>query len=225
VNIDGGAAVDVETGMMYVGSQTGLTTISLQKDPCSEFRYSSPRDNCGKPGALPPPPGYVKPTEEVGGFARRGGNFTTIRFAPGPQGTVSILKPKEFGGITAYDMKTGDKRWWSPNGGYLAPQKADTGIFAGVNLPLRASPGQAQILVTKTLVIYGPGRNGRRGNNELNPYLFAVDKATGRQVGAVRVPSQSSALPMTFMHEGRQFIVFATGANRSNALIALALPR
>src|SRR6185295_4728775 len=31
VNIDGGAAVDIETGMMYVGSQTGLATIGVQK--------------------------------------------------------------------------------------------------------------------------------------------------------------------------------------------------
>ena len=52
MNIDGGAAWDPETGMMYVGSQTGMSTIQLQKDPCSEFRYSSPRDNCGLIGAL-----------------------------------------------------------------------------------------------------------------------------------------------------------------------------
>src|SRR5687767_4539811 len=78
VNIDGGAAVDVETGMMYVGSQSGMSTIQVQKDPCSEFRFSSVHDSCGSPGALPPPPGYVKPTEEIGGFARRGGNFMRI---------------------------------------------------------------------------------------------------------------------------------------------------
>jgi len=27
------------------------------------------------------------------------------------------VAPKDFGGITAYDMKTGDKAWWIPNGG------------------------------------------------------------------------------------------------------------
>ena len=67
VNIDGGAAADPETGMMYVASLSGLSTIQLQKDPCSEFRYSSPRDNCGLIGALPPPPGYT-----AAGRARRG---------------------------------------------------------------------------------------------------------------------------------------------------------
>jgi quinoprotein glucose dehydrogenase len=53
VNIDGGAAVDPETGLLYVGAQTGLGTIEVVKDPCSEFRYSSPHDSCGQLGAFP----------------------------------------------------------------------------------------------------------------------------------------------------------------------------
>src|SRR5947207_4207995 len=112
VNIDGGAATDPETGMMYVGSQTGLSTISLQKDPCSEFRYSSPHDSCGLIGALPTPPGYVKQAGTQGdGFSSRGA-FSQI-------GGVSILKPKEYGGVTAYDMNSGDKKWWTANGGMI----------------------------------------------------------------------------------------------------------
>jgi glucose dehydrogenase len=59
VNIDGGTAADPETGRIYVGSQSGLSTNQVQKDPCSEFRYSSPHDSCGLWGALPAPPGYV----------------------------------------------------------------------------------------------------------------------------------------------------------------------
>ena len=55
--------------------------------------------------------------------------------------------------------------------------------------------------------------------------LFAVDKASGKQVGAVKIPSRTSAVPMTFMHQGRQYIVFATGQEDSTALIALKLPR
>ena len=217
VNIDGGAAVDVETGMMYVGAQYGLSTAQVQKDPCSEFDFSSPHDACHQGGALPPPPGYVPPAERQGdGFSRRG-NFSNIN-------GVSILKVKELGGITAYDMNSGDKRWWQPNGGYLARQKIDTGLFAGVDLPLRPSGGQAQIIATKSLMIYGTGRNGRVGNNQPNANLFAVDKATGRQVGAVKIPSVTTALPMTFMHQGKQYIVFATGQGANTSLVALRLP-
>src|SRR5919198_6297217 len=86
VNIDGGTAADPETGRIYVGGQSGLSTIQVQKDPCSEFRYSSPHDSCGLLGALSPPPGYVAPAARPGGFEARAAG-TTI-------GGVSILKPK-----------------------------------------------------------------------------------------------------------------------------------
>jgi quinoprotein glucose dehydrogenase len=212
VNIDGGAAVDLETGMMYVAALSGLSTISLQKDPCSEFRYSSPRDNCGLIGALPPPPGYVAPESRGGGFAGRG----SASMLHG----VSILKPAELGGITAYDMNSGDKRWWIPNGG-MVPVTSNDPLFAGVNLPPRPAGGQAQVIVTKTLVIYGTGRSG--GVPNATPRLYAVDKATGREVGAVEIPSRTTAVPMTFMHRGKQYIVFATGAGANTSLVSLRL--
>jgi glucose dehydrogenase len=131
---------------------------------------------------------------------------------------------KQLGGITAYDMNSGDKKWWGPNGGYLDKQKVDTGIFRGVDLPPRPSGGQAQIITTKTLMIYGTGRSGRVGANQPNTNLFAVDKATGKEVGKVAIPSVTTAVPMTFMHQGKQYIVFATGVNRDTKLIAMRLP-
>ncbi len=50
-------------------------------------------------------------------------------------------------------------------------------------------------------------------------------KATGKQVGAVQIPSKTTAVPMTFMHKGKQYIVFATGQGSSTSLVALTLPR
>ena len=213
VNIDGGAATDPETGMMYVAALSGLSTIQLQKDPCSEFRYSSPRDNCGLLGALPPPPGYQAPATRSGGFEARGA-MTQL-------GGVSILKPKPLGGITAYDMKTGDKTWWTANGG-RAPVTSKDPLFAGVELPPAGSRGQAQVITTKTLVIYGTGRSG--GIPDAKPMLYAVDKATGKQVGAVEIPTRTTAVPITFMHQGKQYVVFATGAGATTSLVALRLP-
>lgn len=213
VNIDGGAAVDLETGMMYVAALSGLSTISLQKDPCSEFRYSSPRDNCGLLGALPPPEGYTPPASRGGGFAGRG-NASMLH-------GVSILKPRELGGITAYDMNTGDRRFWLPNGG-MVPQTSTDPLFAGVQIAPRPAGGQAQVIVTKSLLIYGTGRSG--GVPNATPRLYAVDKATGREVGAVEIPSRTTAMPMTFMHRGKQYIVFATGAGANTSLVSLRLP-
>jgi quinoprotein glucose dehydrogenase len=213
VNIDGGASVDIETGMMYIGSQSGLSTIQVQKDPCSELRYTSVHDSCGLLGALPAPPGYKAPTGPVGGFERRGGASRI--------GNISILKPKEYGGVIAYDMTRGDKRWWIPNGGFVQQTTKDP-LFAGVTLPPTTSGGQAQVITTKTLVIYGTGRLG--GVPDATPMLYAVDKATGKQVGAVEIPSKTTAVPMTFMHQGKQYIVFAIGADKNTSLVALRLP-
>ncbi len=213
VNIDGGAAVDLETGMMYVGSQSGLTTIQVQKDPCSELRYTSIHDSCGLLGALPAPPGYQPPTGPIGGFEGRSRGSRI--------GNVSILKPKEYGGVTAYDMTTGNKSWWIPNGGFMKITSNDP-LFAGVELPPQSPGGQAQIITTRTLVIYGTGRLG--GVPGATPMLYAVDKKTGKQVGAVEIPSRTTAVPMTFMHQGKQYIVFAIGAETNTALVALRLP-
>jgi glucose dehydrogenase len=216
VNIDSGAAVDPETGFLYVGAQTGLSTITLAKDPCSEFNYSSTHDSCGLPGALPPPPGYKAPAPAgrgAGGFANRG-NRSAI-------GGVSIAKPKEYGGVTAYNMNSGDKAWWIPNGGFDQVTSTDP-LFKDVKLPPVGARGQPQVITTKSLVVYGTGRSG--GARGADPQLFAVDKATGKQVGAVKIPSKTSAVPMTFMHQGKQYIVFATGSGPSTALVALTLP-
>jgi len=213
VNIDGGAAVDPETGHLYVAAQNALSTIQVVKDPCSEFRYSSPHDSCGEIGALPPPPGYVKGKGTDSGRAVAANNI----------GGVSIVKPKELGGITAYDLNSGDKAWWIPNGGQLVPVETKDPLFAGVKLPPAApARGQAQVITTKSLVIYGTGRSG--GPPNAKPQLFAVNKATGKQVGAVDIPSKTSAVPMTFIHKGRQYIVFATGAGTNTSLVALTLP-
>jgi quinoprotein glucose dehydrogenase len=212
VNIDGGPAFDPETGMFYVGSQSGLNTVEVAKNPCSELRYSTPHDDCGLIGALPPPPGYKAPAS-----GDRGGSFDAS--TPTTIGGVSILKPKQFGGITAYNMNSGDKVWWAPNGTMLKVNSSSP-LFAGVTLPEVGGRGQAQVITTKSLVIHGTGRNGQ----ENPPQLFALDKATGKQVGAVRIPSRTTAVPMTFMHRGKQYIVFATGAGANTSLVALKLP-
>jgi quinoprotein glucose dehydrogenase len=212
VNIDGGAAADIESGMLFVGSQTGMSTIGLQHDPCSEFRYSSPRDNCGLLGALPAPPGYKPNPKGRGGDFEERDNNSMI-------GGVSIVKPKQYGGVTAYDLNSGDKKWWIPNGVSTKVTSKDP-LFAGVELPPLGGRGQAQIIATKSLLVYGTGRYG----SDNPPQLYAVEKATGKQVGAVKIPSKTTAVPMTFMHKGKQYIVFATGAGSNTSLVALTLP-
>ncbi len=212
VNIDGGAAADPESGKLFVASITGMSTTALQNDPCSEFDYSSPANNCGLLGALPAPAGYKAP-ENVGFGGRTNGSLI---------GGVSIVKPKNFGGITAYDMNNGDKSWWIPNAGFFKQTSRDK-MFEGVKIPDQPGRGQAQVMNTKTLMIYGTGRSG--GLPGEPPKLFAVDKATGKTLATVQIPNKTTAIPMTFLHKGAQYIVFATGAEEQASLVAMKLPK
>jgi quinoprotein glucose dehydrogenase len=55
--------------------------------------------------------------------------------------------------------------------------------------------------------------------------LRAYDKKTGAEVGAVWMPAQQSGSPMTYMADGKQYIVVAvSGGNYSGEYIAFRLP-
>jgi quinoprotein glucose dehydrogenase len=55
--------------------------------------------------------------------------------------------------------------------------------------------------------------------------LRAYDKATGADVGAVYMPAPQSGSPMTYMLDGRQYIVLAiSGGAYSGEYVAFALP-
>jgi quinoprotein glucose dehydrogenase len=55
--------------------------------------------------------------------------------------------------------------------------------------------------------------------------MRAYDKGTGKEIGAVWMPAQVSGSPMTYMVDGRQYIVIAvSGGNYSGEYIAFALP-
>ena len=55
--------------------------------------------------------------------------------------------------------------------------------------------------------------------------LRAFDKATGKEVGAVYMPAPQSGSPMTYMINGKQFMVVAiSGGSYSGELLAFKLP-
>jgi quinoprotein glucose dehydrogenase len=59
------------------------------------------------------------------------------------------------------------------------------------------------------------------GGNDMG--LSAFDKASGREVWRHVLPRQATATPMTYLADGRQFIVVATGRGDDTALVAFAL--
>jgi quinoprotein glucose dehydrogenase len=52
------------------------------------------------------------------------------------------------------------------------------------------------------------------------PHLYAVDKKTGKQVGKVEVSGKTRYGTMTYVHDGRQYVILQTGPT----LTAVALP-
>ena len=95
-----------------------------------------------------------------------------------------------------------------------------------MNIPRTGQAGNVGTLVTKTLVIAGEPRVTTTSAGVRGAMLRAYDKATGREVGAVYMPAPQSASPMTYLHNGRQYIVIGvSGGNYSGELLAFRLPQ
>lgn len=149
----------------------------------------------------------------------KGSNAGYISLGPsgirGPQG-LELLKPP-YGSIVAIDLNTGKHAWRIPNGDTPASLKNHPAV-QGVDLPKTGKRSHATILTTKTLLFYGEGRRG-------DPWLHAVSKRTGEEIARVELPATTNTAPMTFTHEGRQFIICAVAqAGYEAELVALALP-
>ena len=145
-----------------------------------------------------------------------------LRAGGGPQG-LPLFKPP-WGRITAIDLNAGEIAWQVPNGDapdYVKNHPALEGIDVGRT----GRPDRGGLLVTSTLLFAGEGGGmyaafGSGGNK-----LRAHDKATGEIIAEFELPANQTGLPMTYMHEGRQFIVVAVGARgHAGELVALALP-
>ena len=94
-----------------------------------------------------------------------------------------------------------------------------------MNIPRTGQAGAFGVLVTKTLAIAGEPQATTLPGRPRGAMLRAYDKATGSEVGAVYMPAQQSGSPMTYMLNGRQYIVVAvSGGNYSGEYLAYALP-
>src|SRR5438876_11768552 len=94
-----------------------------------------------------------------------------------------------------------------------------------VNVPKTGQQGNVGVVVTKTLVIAGDPLVTTTTEHPRGGMLRAYDKQTGKEVGAVFMPAAQSGSPMTYLVDGRQFIVVAvSGGNYSGEYIAFTLP-
>ena len=204
-------------GALFCPSQGGGTNIpgGTVADPETGIIYTASVKSCGGFTLIPG-------LERDGQLTGQSG-ITPVEWThapvPGGVGTIDgipFYKPP-YGRITAIDMNTGEILWWIPNG--ETPERIENHpLLEGVDLPNTGQPSHATAVATGSLLIYGEGRGGL-------PRMHAVNKRTGERVGTVELPAPTDTAPMTYLHDGVQYIVTAvSGQGLPGSLVALRLP-
>jgi quinoprotein glucose dehydrogenase len=222
-----GGSYDPETHIVYVSSQSAISSVGLVPPPpgYSDIAYisgnaiSGPRLEPASSGpggsrmapaagrGAPPPPAAAE-----GG----GGGGLNVQGLP-------LVKPP-YGRISAIDMNKGDIILQIPHGETPDNIKNNPAL-KGLNIPRTGQPGTVGTLVTKTLVIAGESRFTITATGQRGAMLRAYNKATGKEEGAVYMPASQSGSPMTYMSNGKQYIVLAVGGGAyPGELLAFRLP-
>jgi len=135
-----------------------------------------------------------------------------VQLEPG----VPIVKPP-WGRITALDLTSGTLAWTVPNGDTPEHVARRLGLDPET-LPRTGKASRSGLLATSTLLFAGEGAAGA-------PIFRALDKETGRTLAEIELPNAQVGLPMTYLHQGRQYVVMSVGGGGQPAeLVALALP-
>ncbi len=222
-----GGSYDPETGILYANSQKSISQLGLvppRPDSKNDLAYIQgnavvgARPQGAPMGAAPaaPPPALVPtvppgPPAEGGG----GGGGLTVRGLP-------LMKPP-YGQISAIDLTKGEIIWQVAHG-ETPDAIRNNPALKGLNIPRTGRPGVVGSLVTKTLLVSGEAGFGPTGGAR-GAMLRAYDKATGKELGAVYMPAPQTGSPMTYMVNGKQYIVVAVaGAAFPAELVAYRLP-
>ncbi len=124
--------------------------------------------------------------------------------------------PPPWGTLSAIDMDSGKIRWQIPIGQIKR---------FGITIPAAFGWGSPHIggpVVTASGLIFVAGT--------MDEKIRALDVQTGEELWQAKLPTLASAVPMTYMAGGRQYVVIAAGGTSRvteklrDALVAFALP-
>ncbi|MGO9255770.1 MAG: pyrroloquinoline quinone-dependent dehydrogenase [Bryobacteraceae bacterium] len=137
---------------------------------------------------------------------------------------LPLIKPP-YGTISAINLDRGEIVWQAAHGD-TPDAIRNHAALKGLDIP---RTGQATYnvgtLITKTLVIAGDGQVTTTPQHPRGAMLRAYDKTSGKEAGAVWMPAPQSGTPMTYMWNGRQYIVVAvSGGPYSGEYLAFTLP-
>ena len=137
---------------------------------------------------------------------------------------LPLVKPP-YSTLSAIDLDSGTIVWQVPHGDtpdYIRNSPA----LKGVNVP-RTGQRSYNIgtLVTRSLVIAGDSTVTTTPDHPRGAMLRAYDQKTGKEVGDVLMPAPQSGSPMTYMVNGKQYLIVAvSGGNYSGEYICYTLP-
>ena len=210
-------------------------------DPTTGMFYASHERTCSAPGFMAPTNGVDRDNPN---YAVPGANGATPNSTPTTGTTVAAWSPGRFGGLptidglrlwkpmenqlTAYQMNTGDKTWSLPVG-QTSDRITNHPRLAGVDIPNTGGAGWSIQMVMGDLLVQTRALSW--GTTQVRPdaplELHARDKMTGEILGTIDLPAPGQYGMMTYMHEGKQYIVVQIGSVQTDypgALVAYTLP-
>jgi quinoprotein glucose dehydrogenase len=219
-----GGSYDPESHILYVFSQTNISAVGLVPPPdasVSTMAYiegtalaGARRSGGSGAGPADGPPNSEAPARAASGEG--GGGGLTVQGLP-------LVKPP-YGRISAIDLNRGEILWQIAHG-ETPDNIRNNPALKGLDIPRTGRPGIIGTLVTKSLLVAGEAGFFTTPNGQRGAMLRAYDKATGKEVGAVYMPAPQSGSPMTYMVNGRQYLVVAiSGGTYSGELLAFRLP-
>ncbi|MGH9843100.1 MAG: PQQ-binding-like beta-propeller repeat protein [Blastocatellia bacterium] len=231
-----GGGYDPETHTIYApASNASVAPVGLVEPPpgFSDIKYAL--GTAGQPFVVREGPGFgsaadypqpprtraaaeATPTGSGGAAAPAGGGGggTLVQGLP-------LVKPP-YGTLSAINLDKGEITWQAPHGD-TPDVVRNHPLLKGLNIPRTGQNGAVGLVVTRTLVIMGDPQITTMPGRPRGAMLRAYDKATGKEVGAVYLPAQQSGSPMTYLLNGKQYIVVAvSGGAYSGEYIAFALP-
>ena len=210
-------------------------------DPTTGMFYASHERTCSAPGFMEPTNGVDRDNPN---YAVPGANGATPNSTPTTGTTVAAWSPGRFGGLptidglrlwkpmenqlTAYQMNTGDKTWSLPVG-QTSDRITNHPRLAGVDIPNTGGAGWSIQMVMGDLLVQTRALSW--GTTQIRPdaplELHARDKMTGEILGTIDLPAPGQYGMMTYMHEGKQYIIVQVGSVQTGypgALVAYTLP-
>jgi len=205
--------------MRYIAGTAGLP-VTIRMGPGENAGADSPMPTRTRGGGRGGDGAAARGGDGAPAAARGGGGGggLTVQGLP-------LIKPP-YSTISAINLDSGDIVWQVPHGDTPDAIRNNPAL-KGLNIPKTGQSGyNIGTLVTKSLVIAGDGQVTTTDTHPRGAMLRAYDKTNGKEVGSVLMPAPQSGSPMTYMLNGRQYIIVAvSGGPYSGEYLAFTLPR